>query len=86
MMHADSCGIDIGHLQYQVKLINDLLKPTKQKLATQESKVVFCLLAYLSTCLVLLLLTAYYWHVNWAFAFTGLFLVGALILFSWRKK
>lgn len=83
MMHADSQGIEINYLRQQIQLFNELLRPTKQHLALRESKIIFCFLGYLSICMVLIFLMAYYLHMAWSLTFALLFIIGAIGFIYW---
>ena len=74
------------YLKNQIRILNEVLRPTKQAQALRESKIMFAFLVQISMSLVSEFLMAYYLHYAWALLFGVLLVVGALVFYFWYKK
>ena len=86
MMYIESIGIDVVYLKDQVRILNEVLKPTKARQALHESKILGLFLVQLSFCLIGAFLTAFYLHYAWASLFAVFLVIGSMIFYCWWKK
>jgi len=85
-MNIEALGYSSESIQRTVNWVNTLLRPTKQKMAREETKILCFFLMWLCFSFTGAFLSSFYFHFAWAFLFAILFTIGSVLFYKWFKR